>query len=50
MHHTNKERFEEICELIKNIESNGDAIRMTLKLRTINEKFRLAVKDEKLLR
>lgn len=49
MHHM-KEKFEEICELIKSIDSNGDAILQTFKLRTISEKFRVNVKDDKLLR
>lgn len=50
MHHHNKEKFEEICVLIKNVDTNDDAIMQTLKLRTIGEKFRSAIKDEKLLR
>lgn len=50
MHHHNKEKFEEICELIRNVDTNGDAIIQTLKLRTISEKFRIAIKHEKLLR
>lgn len=50
MHHHNKEKFDEICELIKSVDTNGDAIMQTLKLRTISEKFRITVKDEKLLR
>lgn len=50
MHHNSKEKLEKICELIKNVDANGDTIMQTLKLRTINEKFRDAIKDEKLLR
>lgn len=50
MHHNIKEKFDEICELIKSVDSNGDAIMQTLKMRTISEKFRVNVKDDKLLR
>ncbi|CRK95766.1 CLUMA_CG009223, isoform A [Clunio marinus] len=49
MHHSNKEIFEEICDLISDVDCNGDAIMQTLKLRTISEKFRTIVKDEKIL-
>lgn len=45
MHH-HKEAFEEICELITNVDSNGEAISQTLQLRTICDKFRLYIADE----
>lgn len=50
MQNTEKEKFEEICELIRSVDSNGDAIRQTLKLRTISEKIRVILQDEKIVR
>lgn len=50
MHHHKKEQFEEICELVKSVDANGDAIMQTLQLRSISEKFRVNVKEEKQLR
>lgn len=47
MHPNTKEKFEEICELIKSIDVDEDAIVQTMKLRTVSEMFRSAVKDEK---
>jgi hypothetical protein len=49
MHH-HKETFEEICDLIKEVDPTGDAIHQTIKLRKLSERFRVSVKDEKLVR
>lgn len=50
MHH--KEKFEEICFLITNLnaDKDSDSIRLSYKLRKINEKFRKAVTTENSLR
>lgn len=50
MHEHNKKQFEGICELIKGVDANGDSIVQTHQLRTISEKFRGTVKEEKQLR
>jgi hypothetical protein len=49
MHHY-KDAFEEICDLIKEVDPTGDTIHQTHKLRKLSEKFRVSVKDEKLVR
>lgn len=50
MHHHHKEKFEEICELIKGVDANGDSIRHSNMFRTISDKFHKTIKDDKLLR
>jgi hypothetical protein len=46
-----KEKFEEICDLIRKLSpEKDDSIRTSYKLRGINEKFRKAVTTENSLR
>lgn len=46
-----KEKFDEICDLIKNLNTEtDDGIQISRKLRTINEKFKRSVNSENSLR
>jgi hypothetical protein len=45
--HDNRENFANICELIRSCEGGNDAIILSMKLKTINEKLNDTIKDEK---
>lgn len=50
MHHHNKEAFEEICELVGDVEPDADGIRQSKSIEDVSKKFLDAIQDDKQLR